>query len=313
MPSFTFLPQPSPLVPAPDGSSNNPTSAAHGPAPSHAYAMLHGHGHGHAMSPFTPFSPGVTMSPGAFWGHPGSGAVNPLINPAVGAPVHAGSPGGYYWPRASEESQGYFPPVPVSMAMAQGNAQAAAPGQEGYFPVVPSGGGGPMSTGTTRPSGLANELRRGDSHGSQEGTSVGGDVDERAGAEQPRSKSSNSEATTGTGTGTWTEADASPRPASSQATSWHTDGERERAEPGSQELTQGIDALAVADGDGAAAPESGSGKPRAYSADCSPPQSTPAQLQRADSDPARRTVPDADANATRIGLGIDMLSADRST
>jgi hypothetical protein len=33
------------------------------------------------------------MSPGAFWGRPGSYHPNPLINPAVGAPVHVHSPG----------------------------------------------------------------------------------------------------------------------------------------------------------------------------------------------------------------------------
>jgi len=51
------------------------------------------------------------MSPGAFWGRPGGNAVNPMINPAVGAPVHVtqmspypGEPAGYF--------EGYFPPVP---------------------------------------------------------------------------------------------------------------------------------------------------------------------------------------------------------
>ncbi|KAG5651756.1 hypothetical protein H0H81_007568 [Sphagnurus paluster] len=34
------------------------------------------------------FSPGVAMSPGAFYGRPGGAAPNPMINPAVGAPVH---------------------------------------------------------------------------------------------------------------------------------------------------------------------------------------------------------------------------------
>ncbi|KAG6918606.1 hypothetical protein DXG01_013017 [Tephrocybe rancida] len=42
------------------------------------------------------FSPGVAMSPGAFWGRPGGGGANPLMNPAVGAPVHAPEPTGYF-------------------------------------------------------------------------------------------------------------------------------------------------------------------------------------------------------------------------
>ena len=44
------------------------------------------HINGYAPSP-SAFSPGA-MSPGAFWGRPGTSAVNPMINPAVGAPVH---------------------------------------------------------------------------------------------------------------------------------------------------------------------------------------------------------------------------------
>lgn len=73
------------------------------------------------LSPYTPFSPGVAMSPGAYWGGPGS---NPYINPAVGAPVH----------------MGYFPPVPPRT-------------DESYFPPVAP------STSTSRPSGLANEIQ----------------------------------------------------------------------------------------------------------------------------------------------------------
>ncbi|KZT00518.1 uncharacterized protein LAESUDRAFT_732245 [Laetiporus sulphureus 93-53] len=159
MPSFTFLPQPSPAsgsasagAPAAPSSASASASASvqgeQGPAPR---AMMH------VMSPYTPFSPGVTMSPGALWGHPGSGAVNPFLNPAVGAPVHghAGSPGGYgyYWAAqgsGSGEPQGYFPPVPVSMAMAQGQGQ----GQEYFPPVLPSANG----NANARSSGLANEL-----------------------------------------------------------------------------------------------------------------------------------------------------------
>ncbi|KAF8637834.1 hypothetical protein AX17_002464 [Amanita inopinata Kibby_2008] len=61
------------------------------------------------------FSPGVAMSPGAFWGRPGNS--NPFINPAVGAPVHAPhptSPGRYFHPMSSPNRRGepssYFDP-----------------------------------------------------------------------------------------------------------------------------------------------------------------------------------------------------------
>lgn len=97
--------------------------------------------HQHAAHVLSTLSPGVTMSPGAFWGRPGGGGANPFINPAVGAPVH-GSPGGFFAmnmhpisPAASaggEEPAGYFPPVPA---------------EGGYFP--------PMAS-----SRLANEIMR---------------------------------------------------------------------------------------------------------------------------------------------------------
>ncbi|KAF8888532.1 hypothetical protein BD779DRAFT_446930 [Infundibulicybe gibba] len=103
MPPFTFLPPPqmpptpthngpnshfsfsqsqsfSPMhpLPSPGAPSSHPPSPMH---PSHAH-------HQHVMSTF---SPGVAMSPGAFWGRPGGS--NPFINPTVGAPVHMHSPG----------------------------------------------------------------------------------------------------------------------------------------------------------------------------------------------------------------------------
>lgn len=64
-----------------------------------------------------PMTPGVTMTPGTFWPHA------PWINPAPGAPVHAGdhqhdhgyspNPGGDYFPPQGEpdNNTGYFPPV----------------------------------------------------------------------------------------------------------------------------------------------------------------------------------------------------------
>lgn len=115
MPSFTFLPQPSPSMHGPQHQTNPPTPG---------YEGVPGAVPGHMMTTYAPFSPGLTMSPGAFWGRPGPG-VNPYA--AVGAPVHlqhtpygmhpvAGSPVGY-----REEPGGYFPPVPP----------------QDYFPFVP--------------------------------------------------------------------------------------------------------------------------------------------------------------------------------
>ncbi|KAG6831852.1 hypothetical protein H0H87_003651 [Tephrocybe sp. NHM501043] len=73
-------PSPFGLTPlSPPGSATVPTFAAS--------AAAH-------YTPLSNFSPGVTMSPGAFWGRPGG--PNPLINPAVGAPVHASEPTGYF-------------------------------------------------------------------------------------------------------------------------------------------------------------------------------------------------------------------------
>lgn len=92
----------------------------------------------HAAHVLSTFSPGVAMSPGAFWGRPGGG-INPFINPTVGAPVH-GSPGGFFGmnmnsaaslANSMDEPGGYFPPV----------------SEAGYFPPMPS-------------SSLANEILR---------------------------------------------------------------------------------------------------------------------------------------------------------
>ena len=112
MPPFSFLPQPSPHGHA--ATSNNMQNLNTSPM--------------HAAHVLSTFSPGVAMSPGAFWGRPGGG-VNPFINPAVGAPVH-GSPSGFFnmnihpvSPGANmEEPAGYFPPVQES----------------GYFPPMAS-------------------------------------------------------------------------------------------------------------------------------------------------------------------------------
>jgi hypothetical protein len=119
MPSFTFLPQPSPSVHGGPQLGNPPLNRPDGPQTSNL---------SHILTPYTPFSPGVTMSPGASWGRPGAG-VNPYA--AVGAPVHVQHPWVQHGSPLREDPGGYFPPVPP---------------QE-YFPFVP-----PSS------SGLANEV-----------------------------------------------------------------------------------------------------------------------------------------------------------
>ena len=153
MPSFTFLPQPSPTAPTDEQASSsngqglpppNISHEAQQPIPGAYMPHLH-HPHGVMLSPYTPFSPGVAMTPGAFWGRPGS-AANPYINPAVGAPVHA-------------SQSGYFPPVPPAPS------QPEEP--QGYFP--PFFGGS-----TSKPSGLANEIELESAPGSVGESSVQG-------------------------------------------------------------------------------------------------------------------------------------------
>ncbi|KNZ80340.1 hypothetical protein J132_06321 [Termitomyces sp. J132] len=87
MPPFTFLP-PGP-GPGPGSGSPNPSTST-------------------TTTASSAFSPGATMSPGAFWGRPGHGPppANPLINPAVGAPVHVSRPNANA--NAGVEPTGYF-------------------------------------------------------------------------------------------------------------------------------------------------------------------------------------------------------------
>lgn len=118
MPSFTFLPQPSPSAHGVPQHGNPPPSRPDGPQTNNMP---------HILTPYTPFSPGVTMSPGTFWGRPGAG-VNPYA--AVGAPVHMQHQWVQHGSPLREETGGYFPPV-----------------SQEYFPFVP-----PSS------SGLANEV-----------------------------------------------------------------------------------------------------------------------------------------------------------
>ncbi|KAH9932910.1 uncharacterized protein B0H18DRAFT_1115558 [Fomitopsis serialis] len=281
------------LSPAPQD-PNVPNAVPSGGAPMQppydsSRHMAHAHAHGHVMTPFQPFSPGVTMSPGAFWGRPGGGAVNPFINPAVGAPVH-GSPG-YFWPPrvGPVEEQGYFPPVPTQ----------SPPIEESYFPQVPTSG--------SRPSGLANELGRGDSGsdpaGSAGSSSLGADGSTKL--ENGRAGSGNSEATTGTAatdvTGTGS------RPTSSQGTSWRTDVDSE--DPGMGALSKELDALAVADEDAAERVNGGEHtKPRAYSTQARA-AAHPPPFTRSGSDPV--SVRQGESAGTAVPLSMGEQAAAR--
>ncbi|KAM5543441.1 hypothetical protein V8D89_002692 [Ganoderma adspersum] len=146
MPSFTFLPQPSPGLPSP---------VAPAPEPQPGMGMYEHMRH--VMASYTPFSPGVTMSPGVMWG--GSSA-NPFINAAVGAPVH---PGQYYAYAQQQQQQQQQQPRPQSHAEQDGGYFPPMAREEpgGYFPWVPSPP--PQGDGQTqsqRSSGLANEILR---------------------------------------------------------------------------------------------------------------------------------------------------------
>jgi RNA recognition motif-containing protein len=105
MPPFSFLPQPSPSQPA------YPHSFSYGQTRTHTAGLAS------PTNPATPsahphhmLSPGIVMSPGAFWGRPGA-ISNPFINPAVGAPVH-GDLGFFGLESPAEEPAGYFPSMP---------------------------------------------------------------------------------------------------------------------------------------------------------------------------------------------------------
>lgn len=148
MPPFTFLPQPSPSVHGGPQLGNPLSNRPDVPQLSNMPQIL---------TPYTPFSPGVTMSPGAFWGRPGAG-VNPYA--AVGAPTHMQPQWVQHPSPMREDPGGYFPPVPP---------------QE-YFPFVP-----PSS------SGLANEVVP-DGESSAGDTDVGVRESGRPGLNQSGSK-----------------------------------------------------------------------------------------------------------------------------
>ncbi|KAF8069147.1 hypothetical protein FPV67DRAFT_1762072 [Lyophyllum atratum] len=162
---------------SPPNSSTAPTFASSSASTSASNAM-NGAPTTTNPTPYTPlstFSPGVAMSPGAFWGRPG-GAPNPMINPAVGAPVHMvhqvhmtpghghGGGGGFY--AGVQEPTGYF--------------------DRGYFPPMFAGGGGGMVGGSS----LVNEIMKGkgergrDGEGQGEGEREGEGEGEREGDEE---------------------------------------------------------------------------------------------------------------------------------
>ncbi|KAI0772294.1 hypothetical protein BD413DRAFT_603832 [Trametes elegans] len=297
MPSFTFLPQPSPGLPSPAAvEPDRPT--------------MHGHMQ-HVMTPFSPFSPGVTMSPGAFWGRPGTGA-NPFINPAVGAPVRPGHP--YYGaypqqyptptPPLLQQGQqpegsgqeggrppdGYFPPVAVSVAMAQGGA-VARDEPAGYFPwMPPAAHGGEGAQAQHRTSGLANEILREDSASASASGSSGAGVGAGVGVEPSKESPSASEGTATTaGTG-MTGTTGRSAGSSSRGTSWHTDAELELEGAVEDALGGSPGAELGVNGHGAHG-QNGHGKPRAYSAETGASSGTErGGLHRADSDPVRKVL-----------------------
>lgn len=248
MPSFSFVPQPSPGPAPTSGSADllSPSSQSHaGPSPGGSMdpqgQMAGGgfpphlrHAHGPMLSPYAPFSPGVTMSPGALWGRPGSGGVNPYINPAVGAPVHQ-----------QTGQTGHFPPVPTRVEEPQG-----------YFPpFLPAS----SSSAASRPSGLANEIVHDSASGSGSpgedtaGPSSEPDRERREEInglfeERKRPDSAVSEGTT-TGTGTLTGTETSPRPPSSTGTSWRTDS-GDPSPSQSAEVEKRMQALVIGEGNG---------------------------------------------------------------
>ncbi|KAF5371686.1 hypothetical protein D9758_003393 [Tetrapyrgos nigripes] len=126
--------------------------------PEHAHApQQHQRPHPHPahahLAQLTPFSPGVAMSPGTFWGRPGVAGPNPYLNLAVGAPVHAGqmSPGGFFFHPYHPHSPGIPTPgaIPGSVDVEIGSRGGGEPGgyfdsalSQGYFPPVGNVGTG---------------------------------------------------------------------------------------------------------------------------------------------------------------------------
>lgn len=233
MPSFSFAPQANPGMFSGGVSSSAipPTPAEGGPYGQQIEASAYntptnsGLNMSSMMSPplhlpqhvFQQFTPGVVMSPGAFYGRPGNGSNGraSYLNPAVGSPVlihppypfsHPGSqPGspatfhGY-----GEESNGYFPPL-----------TGAFQSQESYFPPINTFGS----------SSLANEIMREGSNMSFRNNVI---RDDRPIHERNDSGSAPASSESGENISTVDEDHA--RSSSSGATSWHSPDEGKKSE-----------------------------------------------------------------------------------
>ncbi|EMD35406.1 hypothetical protein CERSUDRAFT_124727 [Gelatoporia subvermispora B] len=282
MPSFTFVPQ---QTPGGEPAHNVPLPAFD---PTRVIPP-------HLLSPYTPFSPGVTMSPWCILGPPRSpGEPAPTADGQQQPPPWGGAAAFYAYARGRGHAQGaqdeYFPPVPVSMAMAQGSAPADDQARDaGYFPPIP-----PASA--SRSSGLANEIARdGASNSGSSSAEQGADVSASPESRRPESGASTGGTRTTESVGTGTDAQTSP---SSHRTSWHESDAPGLLKQAALELAQGLEAL-VLDGETDSAgkqlhPRTQSdkvtGNVSVVSGD--PLQSNgvaqlPTQLQRADSDPVR--------------------------
>lgn len=152
MPSFSFVPLPSPGgagAEGPQGGYDHPVgpSALMSPPVPHAHVQHHQYGQQgqhqhhlprHVFQPFTP-GPPSTMSPGAFWGRPGTHAHAPYLNPAVGSPVlmQASHPYGTHQQSGLVNMYGSQPSSPASGPFAYGVSGAGVEEPSGYFPPVP--------------------------------------------------------------------------------------------------------------------------------------------------------------------------------
>lgn len=254
MPSFSFVPQPSPAGPMGGSSAIPPTPAESGMSQEQSYSSAGGavyqhSGLSHAASVqnqnaatpmsypysavmgmasppvhfpphmFSPFTPGTALSPGAFWGHPGHGGHGvPHLNPAVGSrPLHhAYGPGSQ---PTSPAAGGFFPVMEPS-----GYFPPVPPpqGTQEYFPPVPA-------SVPAQSSGLANEVtyQEGDVE-KESGSAVlvdGVDGVDRGGERERTRSSSSSFSAQSSAQGEGDESGGGDR-ASSVATSWRSSDER---------------------------------------------------------------------------------------
>lgn len=252
MPSFSFVPQPSPGIVSGGGSSAIPPTPSEGvhlnqhiEASVYSTPTTSGMNLSAMMSPplhlpqhvFQQFTPGSVMSPGAFYGRPGSGNNGraSYLNPAVGSPVLIHPPYPYPHPGSqpgspamffgySEEPNGYFPPLGNTFA---GHSQ----GQEGYFPPIT----------VFNNSGLANEIMK-------EGSNMGTSYDERGENGLPihsRNDSGSAQTNSESGENTNGIEDGRARSSSSGATSWHSPDEQDKGGDYVSGITYGVANLQV--------------------------------------------------------------------